>query len=558
MKKVLFFLFISLLCGGLVAQEEENEEEKLIHAAASPRMRNEGKALLLEGIILVEGGIELENIRREHGVHIELGKGRNFDDLKHLLRGLLNEPIGNELIQKIKTTIVSYFYIHKHAYVAAILPVQEIIQNTIVFEILEGKVGQIRYSGQSWFSESALRRALDVKKGDPIIETQLLNYVTWVNRNPFHHLQLVLEPGIEKGSTDIDFISKERFPVRFFMGSDNTGYTPNGQVRYFTGFNAGNTFGIGDLLSYQYTSSVNFHTFQAHVFNYTSFLSWKQVLTIFGCYGQVYPRIPFYKANGKNVQLSMRWQVPFLPLFGSFRHHLEGGFDWKYLTSNLFFAGDPLQVIPVANSRINITQFVFTWNFQFNTGAQDLTFTTQIYISPWKDLLPFQTTMDFELMRAGSRPRYGYLQVDCTERYRLNGGWVLAGHFRAQLAACALPTSEQFGLGGVDTVRGYYEQQFVADNAICANLELYTPPFPVFDGTPNEFSLIGFSDYGYGYNYVAVSSPYIRQNLLSFGAGLRYNVGSYVSLKTDYGFQLLGIPQDHRFGRFHFSLNFAY
>ena len=58
---------------------------------------------------------------------------------------------------------------------------------------------------------------------------------------------------------------------------------------------------------------------------------------------------------------------------------------------------------------------------------------------------------------------------------------------------------------------------------------------------------LGFWDYGAAYNHTLLPGEAYETPLSSLGAGLRYNVGTYLALRFDYGFQLLktGFDNDH-------------
>ena len=239
----------------------------------------------------------------------------------------------------------------------------------------------------------------------------------------------------------------------------------------------------------------------------------------------------------------------------------ELGFDWKYLTSNLFFAGDIEEVSPVANQYMTITQFLLGYRLQRNWTENLLSFRIDMMLSPWQDWwFPHQTPSEYDSLRAGSHVRYAYWKASIADIHKTSGKWTLSGLVRGQLATGTLPTAEQFGLGGANTVRGYYEQQFIADNAICINFEVYTPPFGLFKTKTlrNELSFVAFVDYGYGYNYSVVAPEFREQHLIGIGPGLRYDISTYFSLKLDYGFQLKGITGDSQFGRLNFSAIASY
>ena len=480
--------------------------------------------------------------------------------LKALLENYLNHPLTAESLGVIKSAIVTYFHEQKGRYVAVVIPVQQVQDEVIIMQVFQGIIDEIQFVGQKQFNVGALRRGLTFQSGDPIIEAKLLDYVSWLNRNPFHQVQVVMAPGGKPGTSNLEFLSHERYIVRPFLGSDNTGYKLNNQARLYGGFSCGNMFRLGDIFSFQYTASPNCHTFQSYVASYTSFLSWHHQLNVFGCYGTVYPLVSGFSVEGKNVQLSARYQIPFQPLYGNFRSSATAGFAWKYITSVYFFTGNAAEAGAVSpNQTINLTQFYAGYEMLLKWPSNALTFKVNGYASLWKNWwLPFQTTLAYNVQRPGSHVRYAYLQASVDNRFQFDSGWILHGAFRGQIAAKTLPTSEQFGLGGADTVRGYYEQQFVADNAICLNFECYTPSYSLFKSQPNELSFLAFIDYGWGLNYSFVNPLYQWQQLIGIGPGVHYSVMPYMAAKLEYGFQLHGVPQDRRLGRFHLSLNVSY
>ncbi len=553
----LLFATASLSANIPALEEPTRDTQQILPAVSTPEITRpiQTATYLIEGLILVPGGVPLDNIKREHGIHLELKEKE--PELKEHLRSYLNHPLTPEILNAIKQDVISY-YRKKGRYVAVVIPVQQVEDEVLIMQIFQGILDQVQYIGQRYFNTGALARGCTLKPGDPITENSILDYVTWMNRNPFHQMQVILSPGSIPGTSSVEFLSKERYIIRPFLGSDNTGYKLNNQARFYGGFSCGNMFYLGDIFAFQYTASPNFHTFQSFLASYTSFLSWHHQLNVFACYGVVYPNVTGFSVEGKNVQISARYQIPFRPLYGNFRSSATAGFDWKYITSAYFFVGNAAEAGVTPNQTINLTQFYAEYELLQKWPTDALTFKVNGYASLWKNWLPFQTTFDYNLQRPGSHVRYAYLQASIDNRYQFENGWVCHGVFRGQLASNTLPTSEQFGLGGADTVRGYYEQQFVADNAICANLELYTPNYSLFASLPNELSFLAFFDYGWGQNYSYVSPQFHWQQLMGIGSGVHYSIIPYMAAKLEYGFQLRGIPQDHELGRFHLSLNISY
>ncbi len=550
------YLLFLLAFTAVLFSAEEWERQDLIRGAGSPEVIEGQQTTVIEGITLVSGGTEITTLPRRHGVslrlHTEETKG-----LKSLLEEYLNHPLSVALISNIRKTIIDYYREHLSEYVAVVVPVQTIVNGVIFFEVLEGRVSEVTYKGQKWSSKRVLANAIDVHVGDPLIESEFLNSVTWANRNPFHHSQLILIPGKKAGEADVEFVTKDRFPVRFYAGGDNTGVQITSPYRMYAGCTWGDAFCIGDLLSYQYTASPDFYRFQSHMGSYTSFLPWRHTFNLLGVYATIFPNVPDFMVAGTNIQGSGRYQVPFFPLYGNLRHYMEFGFDYKYITSNSFFVGDITQA-SATNQAIVVAQFLASYQMEANFYHSLFTAGMQMVFSPFTNWFPYQNSADYDIARAGSQVRYTYWKGDFSYLYRTDQKISYSAWIRGQLATGALPTSEQFGLGGMHTIRGYYEVQFVGDNAFCMNLEMYSPPVAFFKGEPNEFSALVFLDYGYAYNYVVTDPVFSHQNLLGIGPGLRYSISTYFTGRADYGFQVLASPQDARIGRWHFSVTASY
>jgi len=60
--------------------------------------------------------------------------------------------------------------------------------------------------------------------------------------------------------------------------------------------------------------------------------------------------------------------------------------------------------------------------------------------------------------------------------------------------------------------------------------------------------LLGFWDYGAGFNHTLLVGEPDETPLSSLGAGLRYTINTYVSVRFDYGFQLLSTVFDSDHG----------
>lgn len=130
---------------------------------------------------------------------------------------------------------------------------------------------------------------------------------------------------------------------------------------------------------------------------------------------------------------------------------------------------------------------------------------------------------------------------------------VLLTRIDAQLTPSSLLTLEQFSIGGVDTVRGYRQNQLVADNAILGSVEVRVP----LTSNPNVLQLAPFFDIGTAWNNRG-SDPE-QKTLASLGLGLRWLINPDFSVRLDYGIPLIAVDnrgdslQDNGL---HFSLRY--
>jgi hemolysin activation/secretion protein len=127
----------------------------------------------------------------------------------------------------------------------------------------------------------------------------------------------------------------------------------------------------------------------------------------------------------------------------------------------------------------------------------------------------------------------------------------------AQLSDEPLLALEQFSLGGVNTIRGYRENQILRDNGVAGTIELRLPVLFNQDRTP-LLSLATFFDAGVGWDTTEFDDQ--RQTLSSAGLGIILSSSRYIqaSVYWGYPFEDLGNKREsfQDFG-WHFNLVFS-
>jgi hemolysin activation/secretion protein len=475
----------------------------------------------------------------------------------------IGKPISEERLTLLKHEIIRFYRNHDHPLVVVHIPEQDITDGVIQIVVLEGKLGKIRCKGNRWFNNKILHSYLDIEPGEAVTNDTLLTDVAWMNRNPFRRTDVVFTPGEEFGTTDIELVTKDRFPFRVYGGGDNTGNDATGNERWFAGFNWGNAFGCDHQLNFQYTTSSDFHNFQSYTANYYWPLPWRHIILLFGGFATVHPDLSckdkefgIFKSHGHSGQASFRYQIPLGKLYRPKIQEIQAGFDFKNTNNNLEFIGD--DAIPIITKTVNIGQFAFGYNWGKETNHHKFSLALESYWSPGK-IFPNQSNADFENLRPGAKNRYIYGKATLGDVYRFPINFCLALLLRGQLSSQNLLPSEQFGIGGYNTVRGYDEREVNVDNAFVGNLEVHSFPFHLFKSWGDELLFIGFLDYGVGGNHKTLPDEKNSEFLLGVGPGIRYTINPYLSLRVDWGFPLHKLNFDNnRMSKVHFGLLASY
>lgn len=491
----------------------------------------------------------------------------NTECLENALNPIyLNQPLTQDLLTQLKRQIILYYKEQNRPVVMVSVPEQDVTDGVLFLLVTEGKLGKVVCEGNRWFSKNTYKHKMRAKQGEPLDENQILKDVSWLNRNPFRNVDIFFAPGYEEGMTDIQLRVDDQFPVQIFVGGDNTGNDSTGNARIYEGITWGDAFWLDHILSYQFTSSTDFKKLRSHSLHYTAPLPWKNILVFYGGYATVHPHISGFKSKGELFQSSVRYTFPFGSNYSGVIQELTAGFDYKYTNNNLLFVGE--EILSIIDGPINLTQFLLKYSYAKDRDGQPFAFDIDLFFSP-AEFLSHQTNDDYSKLNPNAKSRYFYGKMMVSKLYSLPYKFGLFLQGRLQLSSEVLLQSEEFGLGGYDTVRGYEEREFNADNALCLNLEIHTPPlsllkfFNICDVKDNLYFL-AFLDYGLGnindrhpHNKRVNANPKIPkfQNLLGAGPGMRYTINKYLAFRFDWGLNLhRTIYNKGSWSRFHVGL----
>jgi hemolysin activation/secretion protein len=523
--------------------------------APAPRAKEDATPLLdrLSGLVFVAKPSEVVTTgMRVKGVVIKdvpVPDPRAFDQLtaKYIGTKLTHGDL-NRLVRD----VIFYYRGHDRPVVDVFVPEQDIASGTVQLVVLEGRIGQVRVTGNRWLPASQISDSISLPAGGVIRSSELQDDLDWLNENPFHTTDLVYHPGQTLGATDLELQTKDRFPARFYLGYDDTGNAETGFDRYEAGVNWGDAFGLGQQLNYQYSTSGNGDSLRAHAGSYVIPLPWHNTVTFFGSYVDTKGLLPpLIGITGRSYQISGRYGVP-LPTIRdgadriTYKETISAGFDYKYNKDSLEFGG-----LPAGGTLYDIDQFVVSYNGAETDPFGQTTLDNELYLSPgsWGGN---NNDSAFNQTHTGATSDYAYDTLTLERLTRLPGDWSLILRGTLQQSSANLPPSEQLEFGGYNSVRGYDQDEVNADEGYIFSTEVRTPTLSVGNlfhrpWLQDQLQLVAFWDYGSASNHDLLPGERNETSLSSVGAGVRYTLNTYLSVRFDYGYQLhsTGLDTDH-------------
>ena len=422
----------------------------------------------------------------------------------------------------------------------------------------QNKLDSISISGNNWALDQMLRRRIKIKQSDVINEKKLKENIYFLNLNPFRKVDLILSPSKEKDFTNIELLVKDNFPFKLYAGSDNSGIKPTSRNRWYAGFRWNNFFGLDSILSYQFLSSFDVKDFYAHTAKWKIFLPWENILTFLGSYSSLRAdlSLPTVIDNkGFNTQVSSRYEV-LLPLLTNLSHSVIFGFDFKRTDTTLNFS----EIEIVDDNAVNLTQFLLSYLLNYEKSIYKSKFVFKLFYSPG-ELISDQEDSRYNALRTFAENNYIYGKISLDNLFHLPKDYLFLLNFRAQVSNKNLLFSETLGIGGFDSVRGYFERALNADLGFIINTEFRTFPFHIMGKLKdknNGFRFLAFFDYALSSLHKATALEDQTEHIFGFGPGLRYTLNPYITARLDWGFK----GRKSNFGGgssvLHFAVNISY
>lgn len=466
----------------------------------------------------VVGAKRLPRDEVDMAVYAYLGPGRTAEDVE-LARAALEQKY------------------HRAGYQTAVVevPPQDARMGVVVLVVREMSVGRLTVRGSRFHDiERIKRRAPSLQEGAVPNFEEVQRDVVLLNKRPNLRATPEFKPGALPGTVDVELVVQDTFPLHGSIELNNR-YSENTvplrldiSARYENLWQLDHTLGVAFQVAPQEPDDAT--VYSAY---YIAPLPWWEGVSVMAQairQNSDVSTLTGSASTGNGEIYGMRLMAELPPKPGLF-HTATFGLDYKNFEQSLSYDNALLSSSPVTYWPF-IASYSGFWmgkrnRFQFDGSLN------------WHFRGMGSGEVEFDNRRYAANGNYFYFRGLASYEHDVWWDWRVRGVFQGQATSNALVDSEQFSVGGLNTVRGYLESQVVGDSAFAGSLELHTPSLLAWaKRDAYELRLFAFLDAGSSYINDPLPEQTTQFDLWSYGCGANLKLMDWLN-----GSVVVGVPQ---------------
>ncbi|MFP5270950.1 ShlB/FhaC/HecB family hemolysin secretion/activation protein [Coleofasciculus sp.] len=443
-------------------------------------------------------------------------------------------PIAFAQLMQVQDAIAELYIQRGYITSGAFIPPQALNNGVVTIEVIEGEVERIEVTGTRRLNSNYVRSRLARATPTPLQVNQLVETLQLLQLNPLvENVSAELAAGSKTGTSVLRVAVEEAPSFSAILRVDN-GRSPSvGTVRRHVTLEQGNLFGFGDslILGYTNTDGSNSldeasYTIPINARNSTFKLSYRRSSShvIEAPFNQV-----DIESNARDYQITYRQ-----PLIDTPTQEFALGLSAVRRESDTSLLGEGFRLSPGANeqgeTRISAIEFFQEWINRGSTEVFALRSQFSLGIGALNATIN-EKSPDSQFFSWRGQAQYLRLLAPDT---------ILLFRSDIQLSNDALVPIEQFGLGGIDSVRGYRQDALLSDNGLFTSAEVRIPIARIPEWN-SILQVTPFVEIGTTWNSSGRANPN-PNTLAAAGLGLLWRTGDKLTARFDWGIPLIDLP----------------
>ena len=355
--------------------------------------------------------------------------------------------------------------------------------------------------------------------------------MTVVNSNPGKQAQVLISAVPGTNTVDANVTVVDRNPLSAYVMLANTGTSDTGMDRLTVGMQHANVFDRDQVANFSYTTA------PSHLHEVSQF-GGSYLIPLYGIGGTV--SFYYFHSDVNSGRVAGLFDVTgkgdfaganftyVLSRWNGIAPSLSISLENRYFDNNIGFAGQPIGGA-VRSSPLSVRL----------QGKEDESWgKAQAYLERVTNLPEGSESNDaaYEAARPGAESHWAAWRLGGDLGINLPEDWQLAGRLRAQITNKALISGEQFGVGGMWSVRGFAERAFAGDSGWFTSIETTTPKLI------SDLRGAAFIDLGGATLHGTPGTEGSSNTVSSVGIGLRYRANNGIEANADFAHVMSGIP----------------
>lgn len=460
------------------------------------------------------------------------------DEVSRIVAPYQGKSRGFDNVQAALAALQAAYRKRGYSAVQALLPEQELKEGVVAIQVIERKIGNfVTVAGNQFYSSENVLHSVPSLREGTVPNTQVIaRSLKVANENPTKQTA-VLFKNRESDPSLVDATLKviDEKPWKAFITLDNTGSEETGHSRVGFGFQHFNLWNRDHRLTAQFITTSG-DLVPGEMFNDVKIFGMAYTIPLYEL-GDSVDFIAAYSNVDAAVSLLPSGLSSAGHVYGAhYNHNFDKAGNYQHkLTAALDYRASRIDEFPDLN--VTSSPFSLTYGGIWQGQAQQLSFNLS---GAWNiAVASFGDSQDFidSYQAEDDFSRYN-LSIDYIRAFARD--WQLHFNVAGQWTEDHLIAAEQFGIGGMDSVRGFQERADAGDSGYRWSIEAISPDFG--RKFADKLGLRGVVFYDAGHiehedlltDSGSFDNTSAEINIASVGGGLRFNYDKHLVGRLDY------------------------